>query len=804
MKFKNSLRQLEEIYRQKVHSENEFLDYKIQFHFTEKKDKLELIKDIVSFANTNGGMIVYGVKDEDKSWVGLDDSSDNLNDIQIMDFLKKYVSGPVKFEIAAYELHGETYYLLTVDKNEGELIHFISDGEYKRKKKGSQEEQIKYVFKKNEEYGRIGSSNRSINDDATFKLRRKATGKLISNLSDFERPYKNYVDRPNEFKTLVDALSNDNVRNVQINGLGGIGKTSFIRNFCDRIEQQSDFNPINNLQFLIWITGKLDKFTTSGFIEQIRYEEIDYSDMITTISKVLNVDLFEKTDDELETEILEKLNNYNTLFVFDNMETIHDPKIIAFTKKVPINTRIIFTTRETLTTVYERIDLDGFDINQFTEYAENLVSDYRKRNSSCDIKKYYKDLHELVLGSPIITNMVIYKICNGFSPSSVLKSLRNLKKDKSYYDEVMKFCFDETINKMSILEKQILFVMSISDDKEETFQISDLKFILKADEMDINKAISHIFTVSFCLRKNDKYSCPSLVKSFANQKLSDDILINNKELVDNYYEWAQKKQEFSDNEKDVFNLARAVDFEKKEIVIYIRELLYKHSDLNNYDTIIDEFNRLIKKHPTYSYIYFKKACYLKTIGLKTAEVKNCFKQAIFNDNKNDFYLSEYAFYLAEIKDNGTAIDYFERALKINPDNPSTNHGLAVAYRKFYNGKPEYTSKSERLCELFSKGYFLEKDTSRYKNAHNARNAHAFALYLYTIGRNEEALKQIQKGFAQSPDNAPLKTLYSTIKKKMDPEYVSAAKINKLRNGIFSNCDDDTLREINNRYYENSD
>ena len=128
--MENSFEVLLKIYEKKMNYENEKLDFKEIFNFNNERDKLEILKDLVSFANTNGGYIVYGVTNS-YEWIGLDaDRSSEIDDIKIVDFSRKYIDAPLEFKCGTYDLNGNTFYLITIEKHNGELISFTKDGNY--------------------------------------------------------------------------------------------------------------------------------------------------------------------------------------------------------------------------------------------------------------------------------------------------------------------------------------------------------------------------------------------------------------------------------------------------------------------------------------------------------------------------------------------------------------------------------------------------------------------------------------------------------------------------------------------------
>ena len=795
--FKNSLEVLKRIKDECVNSETETFDYKRVFKFSNTRDKLEIIKDIVAFANGEGGYIVFGVTDKYCEWVGLDDESDLncFSDITINNFLSNYVDSPVGFQTGLYELDNETFGLLTVDKNEGELIPFIKDGEYERTRPGKDKPIKGHVFRSGDIYGRIKSSSTRVNDDIGYLKLRQCHNKVISNLDKIPRPYRTFVERPDDLKELLDYLDNPNIRSAQINGLGGIGKTSFVRNVCDKIcDGIIKFQ--NPTKYIIWITGKLDSFSPSGSIETIKESALCFDEMIDTFVDVLSIDSFGKNNDELGTEILDKLANYDSLIVFDNMETITDTAILKFTEKIPLNCKIIFTTRTNMSVTYKRIDMNGFDSQQFKKYVECCVDDFGTRNKKTilnTIESFIDDLLELVQGSPILTSMIVYKICNGGDTSTIVDELRHMKKNNSYYDAVMDFCFKNTFISFNLLSKKILFVMSISDINGEVFSISDLAFILNTDSSDINEAMMKLFAASFCIQSNQDYICQPLVKIFVNKRITKDI---KQEVLDKisrkYYEWSKKKVEIESYEDSLFNRAKAYNFERKSAFLRIRDLKQKYDAGFEYLSIKDEMQKLILEIPDYAYLYFSLAKLEQESDEDFNVIKGDYESAVKLDDKNDYYLDEYAYFLLDNKKYDLAIQHFKRAIEIN-DRPNYHFGLAVSLTRLYSDKPEFFTESNEILTHFEKCYFTED--KRINLFRNARNADAHARYLKRIKRFDEALSICEKGLLFSPNDQRLNSLKGSIMKEIDPNYVSDTMLKNVKRGAFSGISDEIAQKL---------
>ena len=104
----------ENVIRQKENSEIEF---KETFHSPRHKDK-KLQKWIASFANSNGGLIIYGVKNNGELAGLKDDRFQNFDTKDLSQELIEYFAPEIKFEIFSKEVEGFELGFLYIYKSE--------------------------------------------------------------------------------------------------------------------------------------------------------------------------------------------------------------------------------------------------------------------------------------------------------------------------------------------------------------------------------------------------------------------------------------------------------------------------------------------------------------------------------------------------------------------------------------------------------------------------------------------------------------------------------------------------------------
>ena len=97
-------------------AESTEIDFKEIFKVSDKKSKVEFIKDIKSFANSKGGYIIFGVNNNSE-WIGLDDrSDDDVDDATIYNIIDEYVDGEINIISNIVDIDNKSFFIIYINK----------------------------------------------------------------------------------------------------------------------------------------------------------------------------------------------------------------------------------------------------------------------------------------------------------------------------------------------------------------------------------------------------------------------------------------------------------------------------------------------------------------------------------------------------------------------------------------------------------------------------------------------------------------------------------------------------------------
>ncbi len=771
-----------------VKSELADLDYKEVFSISDTKSKIEFAKDMLAFANSKGGYIIFGVNNSFE-WVGLDDRSDSDTDeANISNILDNYIDGHLEFITNTIEIEGLFFFIVYIFSTK-DITPFKKDGQYNKTSWKQTKSKNITVFKKGDIYCRRGS--RSIKADNLFFKLKSNNFKVIENISTLPVMYNEFVGRKEYLEELDQKLNNKNNRLIQIDGIGGIGKTTFVHYFCSKLIENKKFK--NNFDFIIWTSSKRNKYTPQG-IKDITEFISNYTDLLSDIySYITDNGLEEEENEELEVEeiVVNFLKKNKVLLVVDNLETLNDKDLISFLEHFPLKSKAILTTRETLGDFFmSRINLNGF--NEENEFPDFLNSQYKHfcGNENISFTSLYGDkvaeLYKYTKGMPLAGQLITHQLSTGTPINSVLENLKNGKA----YEDILRFCFKGSIDKLSKIEQTLLFVFSLSE-KEELLSLDDLIYIssFSSDEIGLT-SIPKLTKISLCLKqKMDNgdvgYSIPHLAKIYSKQYLT---LENEQEIIANYENFVNEKNRFNNKNSESLNLFyRSKAKNHSEKVAATEALKALSIAYYNYDSAINTIERLIKENSKFAFLYLIKGK-IEENGIYKDSYERAKKEFLIAVEIDSDYLEAlielgYLEYKSRIGNKEKAkkivqasVAFFTKALELNSDDQRIHLGLAQCY-SILATKTSFNQFKQRRIELgdkanlhFDNAIYKDEDLSKTEIHSNAIACFGKAINLRNNSRNDEkAIETCIEGLAYEPENGKLIELKEQLEFKVNPE-----------------------------------
>jgi len=410
----------------------------------------EIAKDILGFYNYKGGVLIFGIRDDDFSFSG---ATNRLDSKLINDQIRKFLGDRIWVEYYREFIQPDNHYLgLALIPPRGPVIErFKIDAPL----------EARIQFKKGDSAIREGDSTRVLNEKEVLKLISASYTPTVGKFYAIDEPfyriispdYSHFIKRENFCEAVETAIRDPRTAISAITGIGGVGKTALATWATLRAYERGDFG------FIVSITAKDRELTQVG-IKALRPDLTSYESLLNNILDVLRFTEYkEKPIQEKSKQVVDIIRESNGLIFVDNLETVDDPRIIRFLDELPLGVHAITTSRR----MTVRVSTRPMDLGPFTE--EEVIMFVRSLSdlSGLGYVRDFGDSECLRIGNACdgIPLAIKWALSKGRSASEALVIADNITSTGFRGEELLEFCFRRIFDAMPGQERLILQVLSM-------------------------------------------------------------------------------------------------------------------------------------------------------------------------------------------------------------------------------------------------------------------------------------------------------------------------------------------------------
>ncbi|MEO1951789.1 RNA-binding domain-containing protein, partial [Thioclava sp.] len=454
------------------------LSHKLEMH--------ELVKDIVSFHNSYGGYIVFGVEDAGQNRILACDQTLDLGDISKR--IKSHTGRDIELFQNTLEVEGKPVLLLLVPRRRrgDEPVKFSKAGPSTPKKKPAYQKGSVYIRKLDE----CRPAENSSEDWAfLFSERMISTSQsqperesVPSNLPPRDPDMIRFVGRENELSILRTWLLDRRSPVKLISGIGGLGKTSVAYHFCEELA----LSGAGDFEHIAWVSAKKTTYAALRG-EMVKTTRHDFSTVKELLQRLISIlagqsSVDEEADEDEYADILVDALTYRPSFIvvddLDSLSPEEQRKCATVLQEVGFRTvdrehadsKFLLTSRlDQGLSPTSVVKVSGLDVESFGVRGDNLcdqvgVERFKPRLS--------RQIYAASSGSPLFASAIIRMASLGENPKEICE-----RWSSHDGEDVREFAFKRELDRLTVGSATVLFAVVklgevTSDELLEAIEIS--------------------------------------------------------------------------------------------------------------------------------------------------------------------------------------------------------------------------------------------------------------------------------------------------------------------------------------------
>lgn len=448
--------------------ECEWLDYKEELRLDRDDQVAKFAKDVLAFKNVGGGYLVIGVRDKSWSPIGLAEPLP-FDTKLLRDQVRRATGIDIDVDIVQHELHYQ---------GRNAWFPLILVRASRKRSKRRSPSLVKKDFHAREPYGlRRGQIYVRQGDQTALVERQEQLEDLLGSLEDradqdrlqastrlssfaidtgtyrlLEKEYGSFVGRVPVREELLSAITRDpRLWIVNVHGPGGVGKSALATWAAYQMYESGEFESI------IQLTAKETVLAQSGITRAEGRTLYSLEDLLDRVAGVFE----EPTPDDLQGKkdvVVEILSAWSTLLILDNMETVHDGRILAFVQALPhgIKAKVLLTSRQTTGGWEFPVPVKELVGEEVKEFVDIKAAELGFPASTVEGK--LDEIEQVSGGLPLAIQWVLGKYKSTGDLSSALSNIG--MRDSP----ILEFSFRNVWDKISPEARSVLAALSIFDD----------------------------------------------------------------------------------------------------------------------------------------------------------------------------------------------------------------------------------------------------------------------------------------------------------------------------------------------------